>query len=85
MKLFPRYHQFETMDCGPTCLRMIAKYYGGNYSLLFLRERIYIYISIERNKVNQGQQQRTLIARTVYKNLVYIFLDEATNALDTKN
>lgn len=21
------------MDCGPTCLRIIAKYYGGNLSL----------------------------------------------------
>jgi ATP-binding cassette, subfamily B, bacterial len=27
------------MDCGPTCLRMIAKHYGKNYSLQFLRER----------------------------------------------
>ena len=26
------------MDCGPTCLRMIAKYYGKNFSLQTLRE-----------------------------------------------
>ncbi len=25
------------MDCGPTCLRMVAKYYGRNYSLEYLR------------------------------------------------
>ena len=30
------------MDCGPTCLRIIAKYYGKSYSLAFLRERSYI-------------------------------------------
>lgn len=30
------------MDCGPTCLRMIAKYYGKNYSLQYLRSRSYI-------------------------------------------
>lgn len=35
--------------------------------------------------LSQGQKQRILIARAVYKNPQYIFLDEATNALDTKN
>lgn len=35
--------------------------------------------------LSQGQKQRILIARAVYKNPVYIFLDEATNALDAKN
>ena len=25
---FPHYIQHDAMDCGPTCLRMIAKYYG---------------------------------------------------------
>ncbi len=30
------------MDCGPSCLRMIAKHYGKNYSLDYLRERSYI-------------------------------------------
>ncbi len=30
------------MDCGPSCLRMIAKFYGKNYSLNFLRERSFI-------------------------------------------
>lgn len=39
---FPFYKQLDTMDCGPTCLRMVAKYYGKNYSLPFLREQAFI-------------------------------------------
>lgn len=35
--------------------------------------------------LSQGQKQRILIARAVYKNPDYFFLDEATNALDAKN
>lgn len=42
MNLFPYYHQLDAMDCGPTCLRMIAKYYGRTYSIQYLRERAYI-------------------------------------------
>ena len=30
------------MDCGPTCLRMVAKFYGKNYSLQNLRDRCHI-------------------------------------------
>ena len=39
---FPHYAQLDSMDCGPTCLRMIAKYYGRSYALQTLRERSYI-------------------------------------------
>jgi ATP-binding cassette subfamily B protein len=35
--------------------------------------------------VSQGQRQRLLIARTIYKNPDYFFFDEATNALDANN
>ncbi|HEU5289531.1 MAG TPA: peptidase domain-containing ABC transporter [Cyclobacteriaceae bacterium] len=35
--------------------------------------------------ISMGQRQRVLIARAVYKNPDYIFLDEATNSLDAKN
>ncbi|WP_443937987.1 peptidase domain-containing ABC transporter [Pedobacter sp. MW01-1-1] len=38
MKNFPFYKQPDQMDCGPTCIRMIAKYYGRNYTLQRLRE-----------------------------------------------
>lgn len=35
--------------------------------------------------ISLGQRQRILIARVVYKNPVFVFLDEATNALDANN
>lgn len=34
---FPHYLQPDTMDCGPTCLRIIAKHYGRSISLEKLR------------------------------------------------
>ncbi len=36
-KKYPFYHQYDAMDCGPTCLMMIAKYYGKELSLQYLR------------------------------------------------
>ena len=42
-------------------------------------------IGMEGNGISQGQRQRILIARAVYKNPDYIFFDEATNALDANN
>lgn len=42
IKSFPHYLQLDTMDCGPTCLRMIAKHYGKHYSLETLRQQSFI-------------------------------------------
>lgn len=42
MSTFPHCKQLDKMDCGPACLRMIAKFYGKNYSLQTLREHSYI-------------------------------------------
>ncbi len=39
---FPSLAQLDAMDCGPTCLRMVAKFYGRSYSLQYLRERCHI-------------------------------------------
>ncbi len=41
-KKFPFFRQLDSMDCGPTCLRMIAAHYGQHYSLSYLREHSYI-------------------------------------------
>ena len=42
LKYFPHFHQLDAADCGPTCLRMIAKYYGRTYAIRYLREHAYI-------------------------------------------
>lgn len=36
---FPFYSQPDAMDCGPTCLRMVAKHYKRSISLQALREK----------------------------------------------
>jgi ATP-binding cassette, subfamily B, bacterial len=38
MPKFPFYQQLDQMDCGPTCLRMIAKHHGRNLNLQKLRD-----------------------------------------------
>ena len=42
-------------------------------------------IGAEGNGLSQGQKQRILIARAVYKEPEFMFFDEATNALDANN
>ncbi len=42
IKRFPFYRQLDQMDCGPTCLQMIAKHHGRTFELTYLREHSYI-------------------------------------------
>jgi ATP-binding cassette subfamily B protein len=42
MRPFPFYRQKDSMDCGPTCLQMIAKHYGKSILLQALREQTQI-------------------------------------------
>ncbi len=42
MMNFPHYTQLDAMDCGPTCLKIIAQHYGRNYSLQNLRDKCHI-------------------------------------------
>ena len=36
---FPLYLQYDAMDCGPACLRMVAAHYGKKVSLQYLRDK----------------------------------------------
>lgn len=56
---------------------------GDYIAMLPLRQ--YTKIGCDGNGLSQGQRQRILIARAVYKDPEYIFLDEATNSLDASN
>jgi ABC-type bacteriocin/lantibiotic exporters, contain an N-terminal double-glycine peptidase domain len=38
LKSFPHEFQMDAKDCGPACLKIIAKYYGKYYSLQYLRD-----------------------------------------------
>jgi len=40
--LFPFVKQYDAMDCGPACLKMIAGFYKKNYSLDYLRKKCFI-------------------------------------------
>lgn len=36
---FPFFRQLDYRDCGPTCLRMVAKFHGKTFSREFLRDK----------------------------------------------
>ena len=38
LTVFPHEYQMDAKDCGPACLKIIAKYYGKYYSLQYLRD-----------------------------------------------
>ena len=38
MRNFPHFHQPDQMDCGATCLAMVAKHYGKTYTIGKLRD-----------------------------------------------
>lgn len=42
LKKFPHFKQLDQMDCGPTCLRMVSKFYGRSYSTSELRNKSFI-------------------------------------------
>lgn len=37
MRRFKFTRQFDQMDCGPACIRMVAAHYGKDYPLSYLR------------------------------------------------
>lgn len=57
LKRFPHYRQLNASDCGPTALRMIAKFYGLNYSAEMLRRHCYISRrGVNMQGINEGAQ-----------------------------
>lgn len=38
MRRVPAYRQLESIDCGPTCIRMLAAYYGKKYTLKTIKD-----------------------------------------------
>lgn len=42
MTFFSFFKQLDSMDCGPTCLQMVAKHYGKLYTLQYFRGRSFI-------------------------------------------
>lgn len=73
-KKFPFFHQLERVDCGATCLRMIARYYDRYYSLEYLRELTYMgkqgVSLLEISDAAEGIGFQTLAVRTSYERLV---------------
>lgn len=76
-KSFPIYKQLDEMDCGASCLRMIADHYGRYYSLEYLREITYVgREGVSMLGLSDGAEAiglRTLAVRTTYERLVKDF------------
>ena len=74
MAKFPFYRQLDQMDCGPTCLRMIAKYYGKTYSLQTLREKSFITREgvslLGISEAAEAIGLRTLAAKVPYQKMI---------------
>jgi len=70
---FTHFNQIDAMDCGPTCLRMIAKHFGKAYSLAKLRELSHISKQgVSLLGVSEAAEQigfRTLSVKTNYDQL----------------
>ena len=71
---FPLIPQHDAMDCGPACVAMIAKHYGREYPIDYLRE--YSYITREGVSLGGLSEAATTIGfdsmsvRTEYENLI---------------
>lgn len=74
--MFPFYRQLDAMDCGPTCLKMIARHHGRSYPLEVLRERCHLsregvsFAGISRGAESIGL--RTLAVRLGFAQLAEI-------------
>lgn len=73
MAKFRFYHQLDTTDCGPTCLKMISKYYGKQFPMDQLRKLSNISIEgVSLLNLSEAAEKigfRTIIARITFKQL----------------
>lgn len=71
---YPYFRQLDYMDCGPTCLKMIAACYGKHYSLDFLRSNSFITRSgVNLMGLSEAAEQigfKTLSVKLTYKQLI---------------
>lgn len=74
MKKFTTYKQLDQMDCGPTCLKMIAQYYGKYVSLHSLRQFTHITREgVSLKGINEAAEKlgfRTLAAKISIDQLI---------------
>jgi len=70
---FPFFRQHDQMDCGPTCLKMIAKFYGNDFSLEDLRNKSFITREgVSLLGISQAAEKigfRTLAAKLTFEQL----------------
>ncbi len=73
MSSFPFYKQHDAMDCGPTCLRMVAKYYGKYFSLDRIKAISFVNRSgVSLSDLSDAAEQigfRTTAARLTFEEL----------------
>lgn len=72
---FPHYKQYDEMDCGPTCLRIICKYYGKNFSLEYLRSLMHT-SRLGTSLLSLGEAAEKLGIRSMGAKLCYTDLIE---------
>lgn len=77
MLKFPHYKQYDEMDCGPTCLRIICKHFGKDFSLDYLRSLTHTSRS-GTSMLSLSNAAEKLGLRTMAAKLSYIDVVEAS-------
>jgi len=73
MKKFPHFKQHDAMDCGPTALRIVSKYYGRNFKLAHLRRLCHTTRAgsslLGLSEASENLGYRTIGAKLTYRQL----------------
>ncbi|GAB2840352.1 peptidase domain-containing ABC transporter [Ferruginibacter profundus] len=71
---FPHYKQYDEMDCGPSCLRIICKFYGKTFSLEYFRSLTFTSRSgtsmLSLSKAAEKLKLRTMAAKLSFDDLM---------------